>query len=201
MIPFMQFGRRFRNRRRRGSASHASQTPAHHSERLQDRKLLTSFMVSATADGFDLFPGNGTADDGNGTTSLRAAIQETNALAGSDTIYLTSGTFTLSRDSFDDDTSRFGDLDISGDLTIIGAGADNTIIDANDIDRVFDILAGANVKISGVTIRNGTAQNGAGIRNFGTLVLEDSVVEDNVAEGAFDSSAVGSATRTAAWSL
>ena len=187
MIPFMPFGRRFRNRRRRGSASHASQTPAHHSERLQDRKLLTSFMVSATADGFDLFPGNGTADDGNGTTSLRAAIQETNALAGSDTIYLTSGTFTLSRDSFDDDTSRFGDLDISGDLTIIGAGADNTIIDANDIDRVFDILAGANVKISGVTIRNGTAQNGAGIRNFGTLVLEDSVVEDNVAEGAFDS--------------
>jgi hypothetical protein len=179
--------RRVRGQRRRSISSRSNQTPAHHGEKLQNRTLLTTFMISSTGDGFDNVFGDGEAVDNNGAQSLRAAIQETNALDGADTIYLTSGIFTLSFDGFGDDNAIAGDLDITGDVTIIGAGAENTIIDAADLDRVFDIQAGATVNISGVTIRNGTAQNGAGIRNFGTLVLEDSVVEDNVAEGDVDS--------------
>lgn len=187
MPVFSPFILRRARRQRRRSRNPSNQTPAQHSEKLQDRTLLTTFIVSSTADSFDNVFGDGVAADDDGIDSLRAAIQETNALAGPDTIYLTSGIFTLSFDGFDDDNSLAGDLDITGDLTIIGAGSDNTIIDAADIDRVFDIQAGANVRISGVTIRNGTARNGGGVRNFGTLVLEDSVVEENVAEGAFDS--------------
>lgn len=173
-----------RRRRRTGSQSH---TPAHHSEKLQNRTLLTTFMISSTGDGFDDVFGDGLAANDDGVGSLRAAIQETNARSGPDTIYLTSGTFTLSFDGFDDDNAINGDLDITDDVTIIGAGADNTIIDGAGIDRVFDIFSGATVSISGVTIRNGAARNGAGIRNFGTLTLKDSIVENNVASGEFDS--------------
>ena len=179
--------RRARSQRRRSINSRSNQAPAHHGEKLQDRTLLTTFMVSSTADSFDDVFGDGVAVDRNGVDSLRGAIQEANALAGPDTIYLTSGIFTLSFTGFDDDNALRGDLDITGDVTIIGAGAENTIIDGGGIDRIFDIFPEATVNISGVTIRNGTARNGAGIRNTGTLLLENSIVENNVAEGEFDS--------------
>lgn len=179
--------RRARSQRRRSINSRSNQTPAHHSEKLQARTLLTTFMVSSTGDSFDDVFGDGVAVDNNGVDSLRGAIQEANALDGADTIYLTSGTYTLSFDGFDDDNALVGDLDITSDVTIIGAGAENTIIDGGGIDRIFDIFPEATVNISGVTIRNGLARNGAGIRNTGTLLLEDSIVENNVAEGAFDS--------------
>ena len=187
MLDFSLFRLRRAGNQRRRNSSRSNHTPAHHSEKLQNRTLLTTFMISATGDSFDNVFGDGVAANRDGVESLRAAIQETNALAGPDTIYLTSGTFTLTFDGVDDDNALTGDLDITGDLTIIGAGAENTIIDGGDIDRVFDILAGANVTISGVTIRNGNARNGGGVRNFGTLTLKDSIVEDNVAEGFFDS--------------
>jgi predicted outer membrane repeat protein len=178
---------RVKSQRRKSFNRRCGQTPAHHGEKLQARTLLTTFMVSSTADSFDNVFGDGVAADRNGVDSLRAAIQESNALAGPDTIYLTSGTFTLSFDGFDDDNAIRGDLDITGDVTIIGAGAENTIIDGGGIDRIFDVFPGTNVSISGVTIRNGTARNGAGIRSTGSLTIENSIIENNIAEGAFDS--------------
>jgi len=45
------------------------------------------FVVNSTGDGSDLNPGDGIADAGNGVTTLRAAIQEANALAGRQIIY------------------------------------------------------------------------------------------------------------------
>ena len=188
MLKFSPFKFRLaRNQRRKSISRRSGQTPAHHGEKLETRRLLTTFMVSSTADSFDNVFGDGFATDRNGVDSLRAAIQETNALDGPDTIYLTSGTFTLSFDGFDDDNALAGDLDIFGDVTIIGAGAENTIIDGGGIDRVFDVFPDANVSISGVTIRNGTARNGAGIRSTGTLTIVDSIIENNIAEGEFDS--------------
>ena len=78
-------------------------------------------------------------------------------------------------------------MDITSDLTIIGAGAENTIIDGGGIDRIFDVFPDTTVSISGVTIRNGTSRNGSGIRNTGTLTIKDSIIENNIAEGEFDS--------------
>ncbi|MGH3034332.1 MAG: choice-of-anchor Q domain-containing protein [Gaiellaceae bacterium] len=80
-----------------------------------------------------------------------------------------------------------GDLDITKELTIVGVGAGKTIIDAQGIDRVFDIAAGAKVTIKGVTITGGSAEStnnfghehGGGIHNHGTLVLEESSLVDN----------------------
>lgn len=112
---------------------------------------------------------------------------ETNALPGTDIIIFNvpAGTYTLSIEGRDEDASATGDLDITDDLEIIG-GADGTIIDAGDIDRVFDIMTGVTVEISEVTIKNGLIYNfpmgnynGSGINNGGTLTLNNSTVSEN----------------------
>ena len=68
------------------------------------------------------------------TCSLRAAIQEANALAGADAITLPAGTYVLTI-AGDDDTCAAGDLEVTGDLTVSGDGADVTTIDANAASR------------------------------------------------------------------
>ena len=45
--------------------------------------------------------------------------------------------------------------------------------------RVFDIVAGATVQISGLTIANGSEDQGAGILNNGNLTLTDSLLMNN----------------------
>ena len=73
--------------------------------------------------------------------TLRAAIQEANALAGANTITLSAQTYTLTIQGFNEDNGAQGDLDIKSNLTINGAGAGSTIIDGNSIitsDRVLD---------------------------------------------------------------
>jgi len=147
------------------------------------------FTVDTTADAVDINPGDGVCDDGAGNCTLRAAIQEANALGGSDTITLPAGTYTISIPGTGDDTGTMGDLDITRDLTITGAGSGDTIIDGGALDRVIHILSG-NVDISGVTIQNGNLSvlaggafipGGAGIfiRGTSTLTLSDSTIRGN----------------------
>ncbi len=137
------------------------------------------------------------ADDGQ--CSLREAVVAANtnsafhdcpAGSGSDTIAFDSGlpapaTFTLTLTGAGEDAAMTGDLDISGSLTISGAGAGQTIIDGNASDRVFEIPAGANATLSGLTIRNGDpgAGEGGGIRLRGSLRLTNSVVDGNQSGG------------------
>lgn len=104
---------------------------------------------------------------------------------GADTIFLPAGTYFLSRsDSGQEDAAQTGDLDIDGDLTIVG-GPGLTTVDANGItDRVFHVLKG-NVKISDVTIKNGhISGDGGGIHNNGSLTLERVTLTGNSASAA-----------------
>jgi CSLREA domain-containing protein len=50
-----------------------------------------TLTVTSTLDSADALPGNGVCDNGSGQCTLRAAIQEANALAGSDTIAFNIG--------------------------------------------------------------------------------------------------------------
>jgi CSLREA domain-containing protein len=50
------------------------------------------FTVNSTGDGADATPGDGTCDDGSGNCTLRAAIQEANAIPGGDQIKFEIGT-------------------------------------------------------------------------------------------------------------
>ena len=123
--------------------------------------------------------------------SLREAIIAANTLAGADTITLPAGTYTLTITGTGENLAATGDLDINSDVTLTGAGADSTIIEAgtigypslsaNGIDRVFEVRGTFTVSISGVTIRNGkTALKGGGIyHNNGTLTVTNSAFSGN----------------------
>ena len=77
-----------------------------------------------------------------------------------------------------------GDFDIRGNLKIKGKGATATIIDANNLDRVFDILSGK-VAISGVAVQHGFAESRAGglLDEGGNVTLTNVNFQGNVASG------------------
>ena len=127
-------------------------------EQLEDRRLLAVFAVNTTLDTVAV-NANVSAFDATGHISLRSAIQRTNALAGADMINLPAGTYTLTRAGANEDLAATGDLDITDDLTITGAGASKTIIDAAGIpggDRVLDILGVHTVEINDLTVTGGS---------------------------------------------
>src|SRR5512144_447711 len=82
------------------------------------------FTVNSPADISDASPGNGICETapGNGACTLRAAIQESNVLAGADGIILPPNTYVL---------TIVSELGITGSLTITGSGASTTIIEGN----------------------------------------------------------------------
>jgi len=149
-----------------------------------------TFTVNSMDDGTDWKPGDGVAETApaNGICTLRAAIQETNALAGADTINLPAGTYTLSIAGANEDAAATGDLDITDDLTISGADQTTTIIDGGALDRVLHIHSGKTVEVTNVTVRNGDvpvidpSDCGGGIYNDGgTLSLTNSTITGNLA--------------------
>ena len=128
------------------------------------------------------------ADTNDGTCdadcSLREAIIAANAAAGSDTIAVPSGTYTLTIAGQGEDAAATGDLDLSDSVIITGDGSASTILDAGGIDRVFDVMTGISATLTGLTIQNGNvAGRGAGVQYDTTLTLTDVVVTANSASG------------------
>src|ERR671914_2500212 len=97
------------------------------------------FTVNSTADAVDSSVGDGACRTVAGTCTLRAAIQEANALPGADEIQLPAGTYELGIAARNQNDVTTGDLDITDSLTIEGAGAGSTIVDGNSLDRVFEV--------------------------------------------------------------
>jgi CSLREA domain-containing protein len=140
-----------------------------------------SFTVNSTADAVDASPGDGSCNAGGGQCTLRAAIQETNALPGADTITLPAGDYVLTVAGFDEDAAATGDLDITDDVDIVGAGPDATVIDGNQLDGILENHGNA-VHVAGVDLQNGdTVYWGGAISSYGELVVTDSIAEDNAA--------------------
>ena len=117
----------------------------------------------------------------DGEVSLREAIIAANTDAGVvDEIILNTGTYMLSLTGANEDAAASGDLDVTDDLIISGAGARTTFIDGAVSDRVFEVL-GSTVTISGITIQNGSADDGGGINldSSSSLTLRDAAVSGN----------------------
>jgi hypothetical protein len=112
-----------------------------------------------------------TGDDGNSCSTVISPCQTVGAAvfkaADSDTIMVAAGVYTTVN------------LHISKDLTIIGAGRENTILDGNQADRVLDNTGQS--KLESLTIRNGLSTQiyGGGIYNVGTLTLSNTLVISN----------------------
>src|SRR3989338_5523193 len=139
--------------------------------------LAATFTVTKVADTND-----GACD---ADCSLREAIGAANVLPGADVITLPAGTYTLSIGGGGEDLNATGDLDITGDVTINGAGDTTTIIDGGGIDRVLTVFPATIVLIDAITVRNGNPGAGfgaGGILNAGTLTLTKSTVADNTGE-------------------
>ena len=124
--------------------------------------------------------------------TLRAAIEEANELPGPDTINIPSGSYRLDIAGINEDRSATGDLDITDTLLNRGSGINQTYIDGNELDRVFDISkSNAKVTIEHLTITNGNLpsnlptdhKGGGGIRNRGDLTLRNIVLTDNLIKG------------------
>ena len=142
------------------------------------------FAVNATNDAVDVSPGDGVCAVSGGTCSLRAAIQEANALDGSDTILLPAATITLAIAGAGENNAATGDLDINSPMTITGVGS-STIIDAGGLDRIFDIrTAPGQVEIAFMHLRNGSvpSEDGGAIRVVEeTLILSHLTIAGNFA--------------------
>jgi len=114
--------------------------------------------------------------------SLRDAIYTANSNSDPSTIILPAGTYALTRVGYDD-TGISGDLDIREDVIISGAGAEQTLIDAQAFtdERIFDVQNGAEVTISGLTVSYGHGNLGGGVScNNSTLTLNSVIIRFNV---------------------
>ena len=149
-----------------------------------------TIVVDTTADQFG----------GGESCSLREAIRAANtdspfggcsAGNGRDLIRVRSGTYALTRPLVDapsgDPDLRVGDLDITDNLVVRGAGPNHTTLDGNGnvtADRVFEAHEGSSAKFNGLLIRDGNpAGNGGGINaeqdtniNLRNVVLNNSHV-------------------------
>ena len=158
-----------------------------------------TFTVTTTSDGIDANPGNGTCATISGACTLRAAVQETNALPGGDAIVLPAGTYELAIPPLNQNLADVGDLDITDSLTITGAGAGATVVDGGTpaagapvrvrgLDRIFELLAdGGDIAFSGLTLSDGyAAEYGGAIMNNSTarVTVADSTLTGNVADKA-----------------
>lgn len=171
-----------------------------------------AIATASTAATFVVTKTNDTADGAcDADCSLREAVIAANASGGADTIQLPAGSYDLTiADAVagtDEDAAATGDLDVAaGGLTIQGAGAATTSIDATGLgNRVLHVtrnFSSAPIAIRGVSIEGGDTsgfaseinRRGAGLRvddNFSGLVV---TLEDVVFERHAGGSAVASVT-------
>lgn len=130
-----------------------------------------SFSVVIGSDGADSAPGDGVCASLEGACTLRAAVQEANALAGADIVTLGARKHTVAGSA----------LPITEDITIVGPAAEQCTIAAKKRTRIFQIDSGVQATLSGMTLEGGTAERGGAILNQGSLRLEHAVVRRNLA--------------------
>ncbi|MCB0994366.1 MAG: VCBS repeat-containing protein, partial [Acidimicrobiales bacterium] len=126
-----------------------------------------TFVVNETID-----------DDGTATPTLcsvREAILAADAYGGPATVEVPAGTYVRTLAG----SGPLGDLNITGDVTVVGAGAATTILDANGIQGHFFIPAGGRLVLSGVTLTGGNSSGGGGMDVGGTAILNEVVIDGN----------------------
>ncbi len=121
-----------------------------------------SLVVSVTDDEFDLYDGD---------ITLREAIYYSQSGIGDGTVTfdatLDGATITLAG----------SELPISHSVVIDASALSSLAVDADNRSRVFTI--GGDVTLRGLTITGGSANDGGGIRNSGTLIVTNSTISGN----------------------
>lgn len=147
-------------------------------------------QTTLLGDAVDAAPGDGVCDADPATPldqcTLRAAVQEANALPGADTIKLRAARYTLSLTGPNEDDAATGDLDITSEITIDGQSYQTSLLDGRRLkDRIFDLHPGASLTMNQTSLLFGKAPKpeaepaalgpGAGgcLRSAGALSLDE----------------------------
>ena len=162
-------------------------------------------------------------EDDDGPSTLRRAIEVANQRPSrSFTVFLDAGTYRLDRLFVTDPTFGFsapnvpaacgtgpltwsnkqtGDLDVFGNITILGDSSSQTVIESQTSDRAIKLHATGSLTIKRVAIIGGnapTGQSGGAILSAGNLQLSQVELRGNAAIGSSNSPGRGGAI--AAWS-
>lgn len=151
-----------------------------------------TLQVDSTDDSVDANPGDNRCRDSRGRCTLRAAVMEANATLVSERIEVPAGTYTLSLPT----NAGGGPLVINSSVTIRGASATSTVIDAgavsyngqpgacpgSGITRPVFRIQGGTVGLAYLTLQGGYAQNGGGMFvDEGSVEITDAVIRRNAA--------------------
>lgn len=140
--------------------------------------------VNTTA---DAEPSPGECAGAPGDCSLRQAIDVANKAPGPETIVLPAGHYTLTIKGSEENEDASGDLDVTenGQVSIQGAGARTTVVDATGLaDRVFEVEPLGSLSLSRLTVTGGLAigENGGGVfAEEAALALDQVAVRGNTA--------------------
>ena len=148
------------------------------------------FTVNDLGDMPDANPGDTVCADANGKCTLRAAIQEANAITPCSPLtinFSVTGTINLA--------TALPDLN-HPNLTINGPGANQLDVHRNAVTpfRIFTINSGKTVGLNGLTISNGDAGTGAwggGIISSGILSINNCEIRGNHADNGGGLSIIG----------
>jgi len=155
---------------------------------------ITELLVTKTSDSLD---GACNAD-----CSLREAVVLANNTHGKTRIYLArAGIYRLTilterepwdeerdfnGDIHDEDYNLDGDLDVTGELEIIGINPERTVLDADRNDRVIEARPGSMLTLRNLALINGrTSSNGGALINHGDATLWNTRFQNNFAFAVF----------------
>jgi uncharacterized repeat protein (TIGR01451 family)/CSLREA domain-containing protein len=136
-----------------------------------------TFTVNSTADEQDANPGDGICASASGACTVRAAVEEANALPGPDIINVPNGTYMFG----------FAPATITSDVTIVGASRDGAIVrntgagpcNPTPEGLVVVVQAGGTASLSHLTLGFGKA----GLSNAGSVTLDDVALSRNDGPG------------------
>ena len=134
-----------------------------------------SLTVNSTDDDEDQF---------DEVTTLREALAYAATLTGPQEITFSDGaggTVDFTDSTAETITLGGTGLSIAGDVTITGPGAEKLTVSGGNASRVFLVKPGTICEISGLTVADGSADNGGGISSSGDLTISDAVIADNTA--------------------
>ncbi|MCU0302730.1 MAG: hypothetical protein MUC56_01550 [Thermoanaerobaculales bacterium] len=135
------------------------------------------FLVTSTVDDVDALPGDGLCASPGGLCTLRAAIMESNALAGPNIVtIMVAGTLTVDQV-----------VGITADLTLRTGLADNAVISGGDLHQIFVVGGGAfpNLAFQGLDLvhGNGSFAGAVNLDEVGAVSFVDCRLSYNAASG------------------
>lgn len=152
-----------------GSTYGANPTKAHN----YGSSLSNIYVNSAS--GNDSYDGSSPTYTGGTSGPLKTINKSISTVTTNGIINLAAGTYQESG------------LSINKNLSINGAGSDNTTVDGNNANTIFHIQSGAFVTIQNIFIKNGRGNsNGGAIYNEGTLTLNYCEIGYNQAKSGKD---------------